>query len=112
MPGFEEQWSQHRRRRNAAWLLFLAYLPAVAVLAWFSLLLLHSIRPVYAGAALWMGALAVAWTRFVNWRCPRCGKAFQSAGWSQRAFTSNCVHCGLRKFGAESDSAWTPGEAV
>jgi hypothetical protein len=105
MDSYQEQWDEYKRRRNTLLLLFLGYLPAVLTVIGVSRLFFRSLFPSYAAAVLFMIPLIVAGHRFNNWPCPQCGKPFHSTGWTYNSFARECVHCGLKKYGDESDAA-------
>ncbi|HEV2424495.1 MAG TPA: hypothetical protein VGZ29_06685 [Terriglobia bacterium] len=105
MDSYRQQWAEYKRRRNTLVLLLLGYIPAVIAVLGASRLLFRSMSPAYAAAVLFMIPPVIAGIRFNNWPCPQCGKSFHSTGWTYNSFARKCLHCGLKKYAAESDAA-------
>jgi hypothetical protein len=84
-----------RHRRRLGWILFLGYIPAVAVLGPLVRSIAHPSNPDLIVAISWMALLAVAGLR-VDWApCPRCGKRFHATAFWHNPWARRCLHCGL-----------------
>jgi hypothetical protein len=88
-------------RRNAVWLFFAGWLPAMAVVMLVAARLLRAPLLFYLAAAVYVGLLLIVSVRFTSWRCPRCRKWFHSTWWYYNSFARKCVHCGLKKYADE-----------
>jgi hypothetical protein len=95
-------WQRYRRWFRLAWLLFFGFIPGVSAIG----MVLHPFFgfdvPIMVAASAWMAAWAVAASRAMGLRCPRCGLYFFSGYWFflpyRNPFASRCVHCGLKKW--------------
>lgn len=89
---YQSEWAEYRRRRRLFWGLWLTYLPAMMVVAGVFGRSTHALT--ILGVA-WMTAFALAASRMVRWRCPRCRKPFVG-GWSgPRPWARKCACCQL-----------------
>lgn len=97
--NYQEHWRRYKRLRNFFLLIWLAYIPAVAV---FTLVFSHRFRnftPSFVFAILWMLMFLIVGSRVSRWPCPRCGERFSQMGWVNRGFfVRKCLHCGLPKY--------------
>jgi hypothetical protein len=101
-------WRRYLWWSRAFWLLFFAYLPAVALVD-------RLVRRTHGDAAntttlvmalVWMIAFAVVGYYKSNFACPRCGETFFRAwddrpwrkSWRSNPFARRCLHCGLPKW--------------
>jgi len=101
--SYKEDWNEYRRRRNAVLALWLAYVPAVFLVAYLCDLTIHSYTPAFAVAIAWMAASLIANYRVSAWPCPRCGKPFSSSFWRHYGLLARkCVHCGLPKYAEDA----------
>ena len=106
-------WRRYRWWSRAFWLLFLAYLPAVALVD-------RLVRRSHGEAAntttlvtalVWMIPFAVTGYRKGNFACPRCGEMFFRAwddrpwrkSWRSNPFARRCLHCGCPKWATTGD---------
>jgi hypothetical protein len=103
-PAYEAQWQDYRRRSRLGLLLFLGYVPGVALLGLPLTLLFSSGIPILVVAGAWMLALSVIGNRGLAWRCPRCGEHFFRGSWYYNSFARRCVHCGLPKWSTDPDA--------
>jgi hypothetical protein len=105
-------WRAYRGWSRAFWLVFVTYLPALALSD-------HVVRRIYGDTAntittvmafVWMIAFVMTGYFKSNFACPRCGEMFfrtwddrpWRAGWRSAPFARRCQHCGLSK--------WSDGE--
>jgi hypothetical protein len=105
-------WRRYQRLRNYAIVAIAGYLPLGCLLA----LSLGWIEPhmrerlIVGFAVAWLVFLAVAWSRFASFACPRCNRRFfvpAVSAWGPRGnifwiFRPACANCGLRKYSAET----------
>lgn len=86
-----------RKRRRIVWGMWLAYLPAVALLAW-------TFQLSDAGAFKVVGAYMAAWVAAGVWagraRCPRCGERYDSKRGAlgfrvHNPWAQSCISCQL-----------------
>lgn len=99
MAGYEQEWQGYRRIRNQWFLVFLAYVPVVGLVAFVSFKMFSSLIPAFVAAFLWMALFLISGIRINSWRCPRCGETFSGKWWySKGLLARRCVHCGLPKF--------------
>lgn len=100
VDGYEEDWREYRRARNAFLLVFLTYVPVCFGVGVISVKLLGIFTPGFVVAAIWMILFLFNGIRLSTWRCPRCGKWFSATWWYNLGFLARrCVHCGLPKYG-------------
>ena len=98
-------WRRYRRWRWAFWLLFVLFLPTLALI-FRALGSRDSGGPIVFIAAAWMIAFSVAGYQTSNFSCPRCGKLFfrkfdarpWRQSWAYNPFARKCMHCGLPKW--------------
>lgn len=95
---YEKNWAEYRKRRKLFWIIFLTYLPGVAIIGAPLGQLFKSETSYLIVAIIWMCAFAVSGLRFSFWKCPRCEKCFSLRWHSSNPFTSRCLHCGLAKW--------------
>lgn len=102
-------WGRYRRSRGAFWILFVLFLPAMA--------LVHRAvgstpgggTVIFCTALVWMVAFTVAGYRAGNFQCPRCGELFfhkfddraWRRDWAHNPFARRCMHCGLPKWSTD-----------
>jgi hypothetical protein len=83
----------HRRRR-LFWIIFLGYIPGVALIA----LPLRWLSGSWSGAvvvvALWWTLILTAFVRLWSYRCAACGARFFYRGMLWKPWARRCVHCG------------------
>jgi len=108
-------WRAYRRWSRAFWLVFLGYLPALALAD-------RLVRRTHGDAAntttlclaiLWMIAFALVGYQKGNFACARCGNTFFRAWddrpwrktWRSNPFARRCMHCGLPKWADAASSA-------
>lgn len=97
---YQQAWQRYRQQGRLWIALFILYVPAVVGTAMLSMRYLHSPKPAIALALLWMALTFYLGARINLWRCPRCEKPFSGTLWrSKGIFATECVHCGLAKYG-------------
>ena len=103
---YQQAWQQYRTQGKIWIALFALYVPAVVGAAMFSLRYFYTPKPAIVLAVLWM-VVTVYFTFRINvWPCPRCGSAFSGTLWrSKGMFATQCVHCGLPKYGNDESAA-------
>ena len=106
-------WRSYRFWSRAFWLLFVGFLPGMALVD-------RGVRQTYGEAAntttmvaalAWMIAFTVAGYRRSNFPCPRCCQMFFRVwddrpwrkDWASKPFTRRCVHCALPKWAETGD---------
>ena len=106
--SYAAAWRRYRWWSRAFWLLFLLYIPALAIvgreLGWTR----GNGTPILFAAIAWMIAVAVIGAQKFNLRCPRCGELFfykfddrpWRMSWRHNPFARRCMHCGLPKWAA------------
>jgi hypothetical protein len=97
--SYEQQWSEHKRRRNQMLMAFVLFL-FVAGGTVFATMILGIPFPVLVIPLL--GSAAVMYTAFrhyLYWPCPRCKKAFLGP----IARPNNCFFCGLPRWATTED---------
>jgi hypothetical protein len=107
MSTYVEQWQDYRRRKNLLLFSVVGFLPVGVAFIFVTLLLFadgpHTYSPEGVFGFCWMALCAVAWIRFSNFRCPRCGNKFfirrRFAFFSDYSmFAHKCMHCDLPKY--------------
>lgn len=98
---YTAQWQDYRKKRNLVWLLFLAYVPGVAIIGFTLQHLLKSELPFYFAAGVWLTAYIAASWRLDTFKCPACGRKFHSTRWGHNPFVHKCLYCGLPKWAVE-----------
>ena len=89
---YMQAWRSLKRRRLTTAVLFLGYLPGVALIA----VSAREVESVAKTTALiWIGLFGAATGWLSLFRCPRCNKLFASSWTLQNPFTRRCLHCGL-----------------
>ena len=106
--AYSGAWRRYRRWSRAFWLVFVLYLPALALgsraLGWEP----DGGGKIFFAALVWMIAFSVIGYQKSNFECPRCGELFfrkfdarpWRASWEQNPFARRCMHCGLPKWAA------------
>jgi hypothetical protein len=104
--SYSVEWRQYRQWSRTFWIVFLLYLPALALVS----KVLGPIRGrgtvIFCAAAIWMLAFAISGYRKSNFQCPRCGEMFfrkfddrpWRMAWQHNPFARKCMHCGLPKW--------------
>ena len=99
-------WARYRRASRAFWILFVLFLPALALVGRAVRSSTPGGRAVIFGTAIaWMIAFTVAGYYTGNFSCPRCGQPFfrrfddrpWRQSWIRNPFARKCLHCGLPK---------------
>jgi hypothetical protein len=67
--------------------------------------------PGFAFIAIIAWKCAVAWSKLLFWRCPRCGRFFMLA-WYSSWPTNYCKHCGLDAAGARPTDHFTSAQEL
>jgi hypothetical protein len=103
----DSSWAEYKRRRRAFWLaLCLAPLWIIPGALISSLLVVAGLGYKWvtflAVALPPLVSIEVAYTRWIRWRCPRCGKPFHFGWLYGNALSRRCIHCGL--------PLWTTGD--
>ena len=106
-------WRRYRYWSWAFWLVFVAYLPALALLHRALGPMPESGSVIFVAALAWMIAFAVIGYRKGNFACPRCGELFfrkfdarpWRADWRHNPFARRCMHCGLPKWAPRDPNA-------
>ena len=110
-------WRRYRRWSRAFWIIFLFFLPGMALIN-------RALGPARASAAtvifvvalVWMVAFAVAGYQKGNLQCPRCGELFfrrfddraWRRDWVYNPFARKCMHCALPKWAVGDADTKTP----
>ncbi|MCA1594036.1 MAG: hypothetical protein LC754_15565 [Acidobacteria bacterium] len=100
--SYRAQWAEYRKRSIIVWSVFLTYIPGAIIIGGSLYRLTGSDSFIPMTAFAWMAAFAITNFYRMNWKCPRCGKAFFQKWWYGNNFARKCVHCGLPKW-AESE---------
>jgi hypothetical protein len=78
------------------WGVFIAFIPGVQILSYlFVDVFKWPVSRQFIGFG-WFVAWVVAVIRHATWKCPRCHKPFYHKWWYGNAFSTKCLHCGLR----------------
>src|SRR5260370_7004603 len=93
-----DPWQEYRRRWKLVLFAYIGYLALVFATAWAADRLIHTSAPAIVVGLGWMALLAVSGIRCQRFRCPRCGKVFNSKTWFERMDAPCCVHCGLPRY--------------
>jgi hypothetical protein len=101
MNNYEQAWSERRKLRNQFFLIYLAYVPVVFVIAFITVRLFHTLIVGFVAAFAWMIVWIVSWIRFIAFPCPRCGKPFLLNWRKPHQWPRYCLHCGLQKYSRE-----------
>jgi hypothetical protein len=110
-PGpYAAAWRSYRHWSRVFWIVFLFYLPALALLG----RALSSRREgsgdtIFLAAFVWMITWAAIGYRKSNFSCPRCGELFFQKfdarpwrmSWQRNPFARRCMHCGLPKWAGQ-----------
>src|SRR5262245_34531041 len=80
-----------RRRRRLAWIIFLAYIPVVALVY----RVVPSERAALGAAIAWTLPFLVVTLRVSLARCPRCRKLFHLKRGATNPWSPRCLNCGL-----------------
>jgi hypothetical protein len=99
-------WRRYQRWCWTFWLLFVLYLPALAILSRAMGWTRGSGTPIVVAAFAWTIAFGIVGYQTGNFRCPRCGELFfrkfddriWRRTWVQKPFARRCLHCGLPKW--------------
>jgi hypothetical protein len=95
---YTEAWNDYRRRRLVCWIVWLSYVPGVALtvlpLSW--LTGIKSDYFAYPIAGAWMTAMAITTYRLATFPCPRCGKRYSLI--IGDPLVRQCVHCDLPRW--------------
>ena len=106
--SYAAAWRSYRLWSRAFWLIFVGYLPTLALVD-------RVVRRALGDAAntttllvafLWLIAFAITGYHKSNFACPRCGEMFFRTWddrrwrktWSSNPFARSCRHCGLGKW--------------
>jgi hypothetical protein len=105
--SYAEAWLRYRLSSRAFWILFLSFVPGVAIINRIFRLASngHGIV-IFVVAIAWMIAFAVAGYKKGNFQCPRCGELFfrkfddrlWRRDWVYNPFARRCLHCALPKW--------------
>ena len=87
---------EYYRNNIILWGLFAGFIPGVQILGFLFVLIFDLNAIPWWIAFGWFIAFAVAVIRHSMWKCPRCHKPFYHKWWYRNAFTTKCLHCGLR----------------
>ena len=96
MADYAEHWKRYKCTNILSLLLFIGYVPAIAVAGYICKKLVNTPTPGFMLAFPWMILLVINANRALNWRCPRCGERFGDR-WN-RTLADRCGHCGLAKY--------------
>jgi hypothetical protein len=94
--NYAAAWADLRWRIRLFWIVFLTYLPGVALITWLWPNLFEGLG--FIVAIPWMIAFIIAGFYRHSFGCPRCGKWFFSTDWWQNPFSRKCLHCGLQRW--------------
>ena len=104
-PGCEWQWCDLRRRDLLCRLVTISFLPRIA-LSLLGVIVFRSDVPhgfgIWVGGG-WIAALFAAQFYRLFFRCPRCTRYYFQDGLNRQPHAQNCLHCGLRRVGRNSD---------
>jgi hypothetical protein len=95
---YTARWDEYRKTRNLFWLVFLTYLPGVAIIGIPLARLSRSRIVFFVTLGLWWLAFMATGLSLSFWKCPRCRKRFFSKWWYHNSFARKCVHCKLPKW--------------
>jgi hypothetical protein len=115
--AYAAAWRRYRAWSRAFWIVFVSYLPAMALVH----RALGGTRDtggvIFSFATAWLLAFAIIGYRKSNFACPRCGELYfhkfddrpWRRVWRNNPFARRCLHCGLPKWAAlSSGPAATP----
>jgi hypothetical protein len=96
-----EGWADYRRRQWIAGLMSIAFIPLAVSIALVIEAETRSDRFI-ALFVMPLGALVfAAWSWFVFFRCPNCGRRFHITGSWRLTGGRRCPHCGLERYQAD-----------
>jgi hypothetical protein len=96
-----EAWQEYRRRRKLAWIATAAMLPAImlggVIVLPIALWLESEVPMMLVAGACMLGCIGLH-SRWLNWPCPRCGRAFHNKVYYCGSIFDTCKHCGLERY--------------
>ena len=96
-----EGWADYRRRQRIARLMSIAFIPLAALIA----LAVEAVTRTDRFISLFVVPLGVlvfgAWSWFVLFRCPNCGRHFHITESWRLTGGRRCPHCGLERYQAD-----------
>jgi hypothetical protein len=104
--SYAAAWRRYRRSRLGFWILFLLFLPVMALSGRLFERVGIGQGNVLLVAFVWMILFLVEGYRKGNFECPRCGQLFfrkfdsrpWRADWVYNPFARRCMHCALPKW--------------
>jgi hypothetical protein len=93
MQQYATNWSDYRRRQWLAALVPVVLAPVAALGAATNNEMLS-----LASAAVWVSCTFAAWSWFIWFRCPNCGKRFHITPILNLSLGRKCPHCGLARY--------------
>jgi hypothetical protein len=104
---YSPAWRRYRRLSRTFWVLFLSFLPGVAVVSRLPAVPRGGDAVFVAGLAWMIAFSAIGYAKW-NLQCPRCGELFfhkfddraWRMSWRHNPFARRCMHCGLPKWAA------------
>jgi len=102
-------WHRYRRWSRAFWMIFLLFLPGMALInRMYGPARESALALMFVVALVWMVAFAVAGYKKGNFQCPHCGELFffrfdnraWRRDWVNNPFARKCMHCALPKWAA------------
>src|SRR5215471_21199489 len=96
--SYTSKWEEYRKRSRLFWVVFLMYVPGVALISVPLCKAFNSSTPGFIVAGIWMAVGLILHLRTMFWRCPRCDKYFFCNWWYGNRFARKCVHCKLPKW--------------
>jgi hypothetical protein len=99
---YSADWAEYRRIRLKFFLIWLGYVPGVAVIALTVQFLFHTFVPAFFAAFAWGIWFLMAAAEIAQFPGPRCGEPFahMPGSWKPNLwiFAWKCQNCGLKKF--------------
>jgi len=97
-PKTNPPWNELRRREFLVIFAFVGYLPFAGAFAFLVSHFTHTLLAILFVPVLWMLFVLYSWLRFMFWRCPECGKPFNTKLLGTFTRGRNCVHCGVSRY--------------
>jgi len=115
---YSAAWRRYRRWAWSFWIIFVTYLPGMALVNRAVGHMRESSAVIFFAAFTWMIAFAVIGYLKSNFSCPRCSELFfhefddraWRRVWRDNPFARRCPHCGLPKW-ASQDADPRPADA-
>ena len=103
---YADAWREYRRRTRLAWLLFIGFIPLLALVALVT-------RADHGGgdfifsitALIWFIVWTITSLRLGRFQCPRCKRDYFHKWPVQNGFARRCLHCGLRKWAVDDEES-------